>query len=432
MNLKVNLASYKTQFVIGLIVNFLFLTMLILLQHYYNPNLMIFNKDPDFKSYFSPATNFLKYGYFGGYFRTLGYPIIIAFMMKFFGNFWMLAITLFQAFICAFIYPSLSVIAKGFFPQNKKIIPIFFIVNLISLTYLVKIPIVASESTYIAFFLIGFSLLIIALKKQSWLSLILSFIFIGFAAIIRPTLIIFPIINLLLLLVIAKQNNLLSVNKVKIFIILSTIIFIPICYTNSIRNYFCYKVFKPSYVLEYNLAYEANRIEFLKKNDKNNIIMQKDFSEYKTLQEKSIAMKNYAFSIYKQYPFDTIKIFISNTYSVLFSTPYIQLFHYGSLNWKDVNGSVIQKKSNWAFFVWLLAQPIYLIIYIFFLLSLIDLLIKKEYFIFFAIFLTVFLLLGPTIIGGGGFRMRLPIEWLIVLFSLNSLINYGYYFFNRR
>src|SRR5215475_14172250 len=107
------------QYLIGVLINFLYIIILIsdqtsyrniqLPENEYSENLW---QGGDVFSYIRPARNFVSYRIFGSgtvpdYHRTIGYPLFLATLMLIFGSHWLIFAFFAQAAIFALMYPLL-------------------------------------------------------------------------------------------------------------------------------------------------------------------------------------------------------------------------------------------------------------------------------------------------------------------------------------
>ena len=89
--------------------------------------------------------------------------------------------------------------------------------------------------------------------KQSWKFTLLHVGLIGYAAQIRPVLVLFPFINVLLLWMLAHKRHLAGSARTKVLLAGSTCALLLLCNAPSIRNYINYRLFMPSDLLAVNM-----------------------------------------------------------------------------------------------------------------------------------------------------------------------------------
>ncbi|MFA5879608.1 MAG: glycosyltransferase family 39 protein [Candidatus Margulisiibacteriota bacterium] len=428
---QIKFESLFVQFLIGLLINLSYLLILIFMKKFIFHDLYIYyyKVESDFNSYVIPAKNFLTHGFFCGYFRTIGYPFILAIMMKLFNGHWLFFTALAQAILAAVIYPCISYIAMVFFPSNKSLIKILFVITLISGTYFLSLPLILTDLPFAVFLLIGICFSVLAIKKQNWIYLLLQLFFLGIATQVRPLLMVYPIINFFLLITIAGKNQILD--KSKILIIVSTIALIPICLAPSIRNYVYYGLFKPSFVLDYNLTCLAGQVL----EEEKGINFREQYAgkllEIEPVTEKIKAMHDFAYPVFAAYPITTVKYIIYHVLNISIQTSYIQIAHFGNYHWRNVPQFGI-KTNIFIQTIFIIGAIYYFIIYLFFILALFDLFIKKEFLCLITIFLFLLFLFSPAFISGGGFRMRMPVEWLINIFAVNQMITCYFKWFSKK
>jgi hypothetical protein len=137
-----------------------------------------------------------------------------------------------------------------------------------------------------------------------------------------------------------------------------------------------------------------------------------------------------AFDVVNQYPFVAGKVvFIDNAKNVLLDNHLLSIANFYGYNWKtfpafNITGCACAGyKSNFLLRIaYYLFALIYCILYVFFIIYLLKLFQKKQWWIltFLIVFVAMFLI--PTFIGGsGGARFRIDVEWLIIFFSFYQI-----------
>ena len=212
----------------------------------------------DVMTYVQPARNFLAYGIFGDglvpdYHRTIGYPLLIAGAMKAFGIHWLLAMYLFQAIFCATVYPALTQIGTILFKNAERAVILTFVFLVAAGAYVVGVPAILTDTVFAVCFISGVCFGLQAMVKQSWKFTLLHVGLIGYAAQIRPVLVLFPFINVLLLWMLAHKRHLAGSARTKVLLAGSTCALLLLCNAPSIRNYINYRLFMPSDLLAVNM-----------------------------------------------------------------------------------------------------------------------------------------------------------------------------------
>ncbi|MBC6411005.1 MAG: hypothetical protein GDA42_11225 [Ekhidna sp.] len=192
----------------------------------------------DSMTYIDSADNFLAYGVFGkgnkpDHFRTIGYPSIIYFFKITLGQYWYHGLLIFQILIGALVYPVAYGIGIAIFPNKRKII-FYSIITLILLGgYFTRSIHVLTDMPYASFLLLGMYLSIISIISRKNYLMTFSVIILSFAALVRPNLILYPIVHFLLLLYVAKEYDLWTQIKTKRVIWASSIILLLMCNLSS-------------------------------------------------------------------------------------------------------------------------------------------------------------------------------------------------------
>lgn len=401
---------------------------------YYSDN--IFNYS-DLSSYLNPAKNFLEFGTFGikntpDYYRTIGYPAYEAALLYFFGKYFFWVAYLIQAILSALIFPIITAISNIFTQNDQRINKMVFIFLWLSGAYWIYFPALLTDMFFSFFFIIAIYYGIKTISEKKWKYCILHLLFIGYAANIRPTLILYVVPEFFILLYLAVHFNTIADKKVKIMIGVTSILLFALTNTPSFRNYAHYGVMKPSNVFEINL-YDIFSKETLTLAGKGLNSYQRDSTiaankEKVNWGDAALFRKNAALMITKSYPKETTLVFVKN---------FVKNLDYSHYRWgfvpirtvKDLNTvqttdvtdiiSIINRIKEIGALL-LLCIPFMLAYPIMWLLLIKHFLRKfkeKNYLYLLAIFLFLSYLFIPTLFAACGSRIRLPIDWLIVLLA---------------
>ena len=230
----------------------------------------------DVMSYVKPARNFLEHGVLGkqdipDYIRTVGYPAFLALMMYIGGDNWHIWVVVAQAVIFAAVYPALLKIADVLFENQRKLLMAVWGFCILSGVYIATVPAILTDLFTAVFFTLGLCFGVLMIVNRSWIYLILHLFFIGYAAQVRPTLGIYPVINIFVLLSVARLKG---IRNIKSMIIAATVALLILCNLPSLRNYTNHGFFAPSERLSFNL-FNENAKDILVKNGR-----QEDFEEF--------------------------------------------------------------------------------------------------------------------------------------------------------
>lgn len=433
------LKSLRVQYAIGLLVNVVFILVLLnsgtafrnlqMPEGEFSDNLW---KRTDVISYWGIARNFTEYGVFGSgqtpsFNRTPGYPLFLASAMMLFGENWLIWIFFIQAFLFAFMYPAISKIAQLIFRESEAVVISSFIFFLLMGTYYTRVPVILTDLFFTTFFTLGLVFGLLAVTRKNWWYLCLQLIFTGYAALVRPTLIFYPLINLMVLTAAAKRGGLLQLKKVKRLIAVSSIALLVLCQGPSIRNYANYGIFRPTDLVAINLFDTAQKVlidadrEELKSRLRTDVMMRQGLGERLKLQ------RGYALLVYKQYPLSTLKCLLREAVPIAGNSHLLYIGRFWGNWWQNKASSIHMdlKKSSTLLALNITGYIIYLGVYIYFLLFLMRLLKKREFLYFLTVFIFMLSFLVPPLFSGGGSRMRLPVEGPIVIMAF-------YEFFRRR
>ncbi len=441
VNVKIRLQFPAVQYFAGLLVSLVFLLVLMNSKAAYT-NLQVPEGEyqhnrwagTDVMSYVNPARNYLQYGVFGegntpDYVRGIGYPLFLSVMMKVFGSKWLVATFLFQAVIFAFAYPILTKIAAILFNQKYPYVIPAFLFYLVSGAYFTKVPILLTDTFFSVFFIIGLYFGLLSIVKQSWKYLFLQLFFIGYTAQVRPYLIFYPVLNVFILLSVARRYHISDSRKVKILISTSSILFLVLCNMQSFRNYLNYGFFAPSDVsstilftcLAKPVLVNVNEADSAEK-------MQAEIDKIDNIQKRSSLKRRYAINTFIEYPLPTLKQVAKNAVSSLGAAHHYDIFRFWGYHWCDTNipGKMPFKKSSLVYAVRIIFYLVYFVIYLFFGFFLVRLIREKKIFFFFTILIFLFSFLFSAFIAGGAARMRLPVEGIIIIFSFYEISRIKY------
>jgi hypothetical protein len=390
-------------------------------------------KCTDVPTYYLPAKNFLENGVFGfgtqpDYSRPMGYQFFLMILIKLLNNNWHYATYIIQSALFALIYPLLTSIIELVETKPKsRHIQLTFWVSLLSGIYFTRSIYIGPDVMLVFLLIEGVYFTIRTIKEQKWRYGIFAFFFIAFAAEVRPTLILYPVINLVIVYWLGMKFGQLKTRFTKIFLVTSTIVFLAVTNIPSLRNYSNYGIFKPTIILS------ANYYDYLSKK----ILLKENHSDYfyktkveietnRDIKQQIMLKKEKAFEIISKYPLTTLKvIFIDNLKSVMIDNHLVNFTaNFYGFNWKshkNPNGCYTVKESRLVYWIYLLFTVFTLTIYIFFVISFYQLFTEKKYVFCALVILIIIIFLAPSIIiGDGGDRFRLPFEWVIVLVACRA------------
>jgi hypothetical protein len=387
----------------------------------------------DFLSYYNPAKNFVEYGVFGDKyipdnFRTIGYPFYLATLMFIFKSHWLYMAYFIHCLIFPLIFPALFYITKIF--TNNIIAKQVFCFSLLSGIYTSRCIFIGTDLFFCLFFIVGIYFLVKFFTVQKYQYLIYYLSFISIAAVVRPSLIYYPIINVFLFFYL---KNKCALDKKKPFIkplLISTFILLITCNIPSIRNYNNYQFFKPSTVLN------TNYFEYFAKNV---YLEEKQLVKYDSLLQ-TIALQpikqqmelqaEYTIEAIKEHPIAALKVLKRNVEIVLFDNHLTNVIgNYFGYNWRYFPNYYISETlcygyqaSPFLFVVYFIFMGIYCLIYIAFGLFIIRSIRAKDYATLLLLASMMVLLFFPVFISGtGASRFRMQVEWIILIFAFQEI-----------
>ena len=283
---SLDLCNKKVQFLIGFFISVLYFLILLLSSETSFVNLQVPEgiyqgnqwECADFQTYYLPAKNFLVNGIFGygtqpDSSRPFGYQLFLAVIISVFGKNWIYAAYLIQSVLFALIYPVMTSLAEEVSETEPRYIKYIFLISLFSGMFFTRSVYIGPDVLLVLLLITGIYFTIIAVKRQKWSYAILAQLFIGYGAQVRPTLILYPLINILIICWAGFKFGTVKTRFSKLFIVFSTFFLIIICNLPSIRNYYNYGIFKSSVILSANY-YDYLSKKILLKENKSEIIFQ--------------------------------------------------------------------------------------------------------------------------------------------------------------
>jgi len=440
---SLDLCNKKTQFLIGFFVSILYFLILLLSSKTSFVNLQVPEgiyqgnqwECSDFKTYYLPAKNFLANGIFGygtqpDFERPMGYQLFLALIIFVFGKGWIYAVYIIQTVLFALIYPVMTSLAEEVSDPAPRHIKYIFLVSLFSGMFFTRTVYIGPDAMLVLLLITGIYFTIIAVKRQKLIYVILAVLFIGYGAQVRPTLILYPLVNLLIIYWTGSNFGTLKTRFSKSFAVFSTLLLIIICNLPSLRNYNNYRIFKSSINLSANYYdYLSKKILFKEAQSDLFFRIKTEIESNPDIGTQLARKKEKALQIFKEYPITTLKvIFIDNLKGVMLDNHLVNFTaNFYGYNWKTVKmkeGCYSLTGSRFLYFTSLFLALLYCVLYLFFFLSIFQLLKEKKFLLCFIILLTIFMFLMPSIvIGDGGARFRLPFEWLIIMVAAKTSLS---------
>lgn len=426
------LDSASVQYVCGALANLLLLWVLVscetsLWNIQLHEGLYVHNQaDPDNMTYVQPARNFLHNGIFGydlvpDYHRTIGYPAFLAAVMRVFGerNF-PFSVYLIQSLLFPLAYPLLTGISRLLFPTNRFVRLAVFAGSLLSGAYLATTHALMTDLFFAVLLLTGVFFGFLAMKKGSTVWILLQITVMACAAQVRPTLGLYFLVNMLLLLAFLKAYGDIRAPKLIVLVILSTVGIAVVGNLPAARNYCNYGVFVPADGLADNLfTYLAKRTLESEGEGERFAKLSEEVNKAHDLKDILQIKEKVSFDVVKQHPLAAAKVIAEYAGVGLLAVHGIYIANYFGYSHKDKvrKDQDPLKKSNLVYAVMLVYIALTLAMYWFFLLFLRRLLRMREFLTLFALLAFIAYFFLPTCIAGGGPRMRLPVEGVFLIFA---------------
>jgi hypothetical protein len=436
---KLNLGNCRSQYLSGLIINLLFIMVLYSFDTSYK-NLQIpegiYQKNiweySDVMTYVDPAVNFKKFHVFGNnttpdHFRTIGYPALIGLFYCVFGTRWLFAFQILQAIIFAFIYPIVTLTLKILMPNCSRDfnITIFTFLS-ISGAYFTRTTVVLPDTLFTLLFIsccyFGFRTYI---KTRFWY-LLLYLLSVTLAALIRPTLTLFPLLNLSIGYWIARQYGY-PVKKTFVKSCLLSLVILCLINISTVRNYLNYSFLSPSSVIGINaFEYLSKKVLIMDGKTSEYYAYKEQVDKFNSISDKTKMRKTVMYRTILRHPISTIKVLGINTINVFLSNNLISnTANYFDYEWKPLKNSHYQyNTSKLLYFFTCIFMLLYVFLWLLFIRKVVDLFLQKDFKTLLLIFILFTMFIVPAILtGDGGGRFRLPFEHILLIFGLSTLFS---------
>lgn len=434
---KIDLSNPIAQYFIGLFLNLFFLIIIYSFDiSYYNTQVPKgeFQNNiwqcSDVLTYVDPAINFVNNGVFGkgdvpDHVRTIGYPAIISFFYYFFGENWLLALQIFQAIIFALIYPVIASTIRIILPgSNSKFITSVFLLLTITGAYFTRTLNVLTDTIFILLFITGFYFGLKTYISNKVKYALLYLLIITITALIRPTLGLFPILNIAMAYWIARKYNY-QIRRILLQSVGISVILLVLINISTIRNYINYSFSSPSSVIGVNaFQYLTKKVLVMEHKQKEFNYFSQQIDSINDITAKTKLRKEIMFQTVVQYPVSTIKVIAINSINVFLSNNLLSsIGNYFGFEWKMNKSSCypykISKLLHYATYGFMF---LYAVLWSLFFLKLIYLFKNKDYETLFMVILLFIMFIVPAVLtGDGGGRFRLPFEHILFMYGLSFL-----------
>jgi len=400
----------------------------------------------DVTTYVSPARHFLEHGGFlireaeelvPDYHRTVGYPLIISGFIELFGEQrYLLPLYIFHCLFFALAYPSITVISRTLFPGRDRMPAILFILTLITGAYWSMIPYVLSDLFFAVMLLSGFAAGVRGIVRRSWWLIAGHIILIGFAAQIRPALLLYIPVEIFLFYYLWKKQGVRPHGRDRSLFALSVVMISFFVMLPSLRNYANYGFFGPSDIIYKNFSdflcrdvldnnqqyreFKENSREYSLPGELSEWIdLQKDFSA-EVIMENPVRTAGYLFRM-------SARNLTAPHWHYVFKPFWIT--HIKS---KVSHSGRAYRRTAPAVIVFNSGRVFYVLIYMIIAAGMAVRLKEGVFLDETLLILLTAALLAPTIIAGGGSRMRVPVEGFLLMYSLNYLYMFRQRYFTEK
>ncbi|MCG6551168.1 MAG: hypothetical protein L7F77_02475 [Candidatus Magnetominusculus sp. LBB02] len=388
----------------------------------------------DVMTYVEPARNFLTYGVFGkgtvpDHVRTIGYPMFLSLIMAVFGGNWLYAVFFVQALLFAAIYPALFIINRDFLGGGDRGFYRASIFLTATGCFIVTAPVVLTDMFFAVVFTCGLCLGILSIVRQRLLYLIMYIILIGYAAEVRPTLGLYPVLNAAVLVIAARKAGVINTKKIRSWIAASTLILMVVCSGPAIRNYINHGLFEFTDIAAINL-YDYLMVEVLFLEDKMDVYHKtnQEIARIPNLEDQIKKKKETALRVFLQYPATTVGKLVTHAEAIVLKLPWLDTAALAGVDLSPTAAAKLtprQRMIDKA--LAMLITLCYVFIYSLFASYIIRQLREGRLLYGLTIIGVIVYFLLPPLIAGGGFRMTLSVIGLIALCAFEEL---GRYFDN--
>jgi len=385
-------------------------------------------KGRDVMTYVEPARNALEHGVFGrdgepDHHRTIGYPFFLALMM------WLLCTHLAQAALFALLYPILASMGFMLFGRRFRLAPLLLFL-LLAGTYWSKVPIIMTDCFFTLLFTLGLYFGLRSVRGRGILDFVLYLLFVGAAAQVRPTLILYPFLHLALYPAAAAQAaridraERLTRPAVMKRLAIAFVLLLPLCNAPTLRNALHHGLYKPADAFEKGL-FDALAQDVLIRGGRADLYrqMQSDVEAADDLKQRLALKRAYALEVYRDDPLGTAEVLVRNAVRILGNSHLLSVAHFWGRHWRDfdsekhmpLRGSIVLAAVNTVSYL------VYAALYLGFILSLLRCVRSGSFWSAFAVLLLTAYLIVPTFMLRSDARVRLPVEGLVLLFAVPVL-----------
>jgi hypothetical protein len=379
----------------------------------------------DVLTYVRPAREFLATSTFSSdgvpdRHRTVGYPAFLAAWMLVLGRHWLAGVLLSQAFFFALAYPAVRSLAVSLFPDQPGVGGLALAFLFVAGTYWAQTTALLTDLMFAVCLTAGLACGLLAVLRKSWPWAVAQVALIGYAAQVRPSLVLYAPFHLLLLAAVARRRGLLGRPRVRAVIAGSALSIALLGLAPALRNLVHHRYLHPSDAFEVNLFKQLGRrvtdaagAEAWYQKLRDEVGARPGFRGQVEGERRAAA------AIVAHYPLITARIVVVQAFAILTSSHWLKVANLWGYHWKAVpaTGQRPARSLLLANGVWVL---IYLAAYGLAVLRLVRLWRCGDRLLAVALVAFFAYLLLPTFADAAGSRMRLPVEGLVVLLAASE------------
>ncbi len=380
----------------------------------------------DVLTYVRPARELLASGTFSNdglvpdYHRTIGYPAFLAASMLLLGEHWLFGVLLAQAFLFALAYPAVHSLAGSLFPDQRRVSYLALGFLFLAGTYWASSTALLTDLMCAVCLTAGLASGLLAVVRRSWGWAAAQVLLIGYAAQVRPSLVLYAPIHLLLLLAVARRHGQLRDRKVRLVIAGSVLAIALLGLAPALRNLVHHGYFHPSDAFEVNLFKQlGRRVTDAAGAEGRYLALRDEVAARPGLRDQVEGERRAAIAIVCRYPRITARVVAGQAFAILTSSHWLKVANLYGYHWQAVPKAGLRpaRVLLGVAAVWVL---VYLAVYVLAMLRLFRMWRSGDRLLALALVAFFLYLLVPSFTDAAGARMRLPVEGLLAVLAASE------------
>jgi hypothetical protein len=380
----------------------------------------------DVLTYVRPARELLASGIFSNdgvepdYHRTVGYPAFLAVSMLAFGEHWLAGVLLAQALLFALAYPAVHSLAASLFPDQPGVGRSALTFLFVAGTYWAQQSALLTDLMCAVCLNAGLACGLLAVLRRSWPWTVVQVALIGYASQVRPSLVLYAPIHLLLLLSVARRHGLLKQRKAWAVVASSVLSIALLGSAPALRNLANHGYFHPSDAFEVNLFKQlGRRVTEAAGAEIWYQALRDDLAERQGFRQQVEGERQAAVAIVTRYPLIAARIMAGQAFAILTSSHWLKVANLWNYHWRALPAVGLRPARLLLAVnaVWVL---VYLLVHLLATARLVRMWRGSDRLLAIALLAFFGYLLVPSFTDAAGSRMRLPVEGLLVLLAASE------------